>query len=92
MSSLTIFLYGALGALAIELITVYQHSLTDRPVPARYRQPGFWVVRLLMVVVAGGLPLTYGVEQPLLALHIGASAPLIIQSLARGAIAEDRDA
>ena len=43
----------------------------------------FWIIRLLLAVVAGGIVLAYEIKQkPLLALNIGISAPLILKQLA----------
>jgi CBS-domain-containing membrane protein len=79
------FIWGFCGSVAVEVITLYQvyHS-HPMVVPQRYRRKGFWVVRFFLSIVAGGLALAYDIDKPLLALNIGASAPLIFQALAQG--------
>jgi hypothetical protein len=43
----------------------------------------FWVARLLLAMTAGGLAIAYDIKTPVLALHIGAATPLIVQALAK---------
>jgi hypothetical protein len=80
------FLCGMGGSIAVELVTLvqaYEHEPIN--LPARYRQVGFYIVRSLLVVAAGLLAVAYGVyDRPILSVNIGASAPLLIQALARG--------
>ena len=52
--------------------------------PDRYRHPGFWLVRLVIAVFGGGVAVAYKVQNPVAALQIGASAPLIYKALAKG--------
>jgi len=35
-------------------------------------------------MIAGGLSVAYNIDNPILAINIGASTPLIVQTLARG--------
>jgi hypothetical protein len=79
------FLWGVGGSLAVEIITLYQAYHAQRiDIPERYRRIGFWIVRALLSAIAGGLAVAYEIDNRLLAANIGASAPLIIQALARG--------
>jgi len=79
------FVWGFLGSLAVEVITLYQAYHSRRiSIPERYKRVGFWVVRFFLSLIAGGLAVAYEIDRPLLAVNIGASAPLIIQALARG--------
>lgn len=79
------FLWGVGGSVAVEIITLYQvyHS-RNLKFPERYRLIGFWVVRVFLCLIAGGLAVAYAIDKPILALNIGASAPLIFQALAQG--------
>jgi ABC-type microcin C transport system permease subunit YejE len=85
MTALEQFLWGVGGSVAVEIITLYQvyHSRNIR-FPERYRRKGFWAIRLFLCLIAGGLAVAYAIEKPILALNIGASAPLIFQALAQG--------
>jgi hypothetical protein len=86
MTPLVSFLWGFGGSLAVEVAAVNQLWQNDPAgMPARYKNPWFWFCRLLLAVTGGGLTLAYGIkDNPVLAANIGASAPLILQTLARG--------
>lgn len=76
------FIWGFLGSLAVEIMSVY--NTWDR-IPCRYKQISFWLVRLIVACIGGGLAHAYNIESnPLLAANIGASAPAIINSLQGG--------
>lgn len=54
-------------------------------VPAHYKNPWFWACRLLLACIGGGLTIAYGIkENPILAVNVGAAAPLIVRALASG--------
>jgi hypothetical protein len=85
----TTFIFGFLGSLAVEVINLYQiyqvatvNSPKTRILPARYRRAGFWIIRFLVAVIAGGLAVAHGIDKPLLAINIGAATPLLVQALA----------
>ena len=76
------FIWGFVGSLAVEVMSVYN---TWDSIPSRYRQVSFWMVRLVVACIGGGLAHAYNIENnPLLAANIGASAPAIIHSLQGG--------
>jgi len=79
------FLCGMGGSIAVELVTLYE-AFQSEPLklPARYRSFWFYLIRLLLAMAAGGLALAYEIEKPLLAVNVGVSAPLLLQTLARG--------
>jgi hypothetical protein len=79
------FLWGFGGSAAVEVVTVYHHFTAEsEQLPGRYKSGLFWVIRLLLAIVAGGLAVGYGIQDRLLAANIGAATPLIIQALAQG--------
>jgi hypothetical protein len=81
------FIWGFCGSLAVEVVVLYQAYHSRKiSIPQRYKHFGFWVVRLFLSVIAGGLAVAYEIDKPILAANIGASAPLIIQALARGLV------
>ena len=88
MSSLTplmAFWWGAGGSLAIEILSLYNEIKTANTsgLPAYYKNPLFWFVRLLVTAIAGGLAIAEEAAKPLLATNIGASAPAILQLLTK---------
>ncbi len=79
------FIWGFCGSLAVEIVTLYNVYHKSRiAFPERYKRKGFWVIRLFLSAIAGGLAIAYEIDKPLLALNIGAATPLIIQALAQG--------
>jgi hypothetical protein len=96
VSNLQQFLWGFLGSLAVEIVQIHCLLDTSRKLPLRYSRPIYWIARLLLALTAGGLAVAYDIETPVLALHVGAATPLIVQALAQnlghllGAHGEDR--
>ena len=79
------FIWGFCGSVAVEIVTLYNVYNKHRiAFPERYRRKGFWVVRIFLSAIAGGLAVAYEIDKPILALNIGAATPLIIQALAQG--------
>src|SRR5580704_15287127 len=82
---LVTFLCGFGGSIASEIVVLYQfYQIEPFVLPERYGKPSFWVVRVLMAVVGGGLALAYEIDKPLLAANIGAATPLIIKAFSEG--------
>jgi hypothetical protein len=80
------FLYGIFGGLLAEFLGLYQlRTQAPDSLPAYFRSPFYWLVTLLMILAGGGLVYIYDQSglalKPLIAVNIGASAPLIIGSL-----------
>ena len=74
-------LYGLGGSAAVEvlrLVVAYERG----SIPARYKKVGFWVVRTVLGLFAGLLVVAYEIQSPILAMHIGAATPAIIQNFA----------
>jgi hypothetical protein len=78
------FLCGFGGSVAVEIVLLNQFMQTDSALPERYKKPAFWVVRILLAIVGGGLALAYEIDKPLLAANIGAATPLIIKAFSEG--------
>jgi len=84
MTDLQVFLWGFGGSAAIEVVNLYHiYQAKDVTIPERYKRKGFWFIRFLLAVMAGGLALAYKIDTPLLAVNIGAATPLILQALSQ---------
>jgi hypothetical protein len=81
-STLQIFLVGLFGGLLLELVHWYALIKQDRSTTL-IRNPVYWAVSLLMAVAGGGLAVLYfgSRAEGIVALHVGLSAPLILQKL-----------
>ncbi len=83
--TLTALGFGIFGGLLVELLKWYRIVQEKPTVPPWAKEPIYWIVTILMIL-AGGI-LAYGWSMVneitfLLAMNIGASAPLIIAGLA----------
>jgi hypothetical protein len=88
MTNLEIFLWGFSGCVAVDVVNAAQYFHTsDETFPRRYKRPMFYVLRLMMAIIGGGLAVAYGIDKPLLAANIGAATPLIIQAFAQSSAA-----
>ncbi len=77
------FLWGFLGSLAVEIVQIHCLLGTSRKLPVRYSTSIYWIARLLLALTAGSLAVAYDIKTPVLALHVGAATPLIVQALAQ---------
>ena len=80
------FLLGVAGGFVAEFLGLFK---LRREAPERWpkylKTPIYWIISIVMMVVGGGLVILYissdAAVTPVLALNIGASAPLILQVL-----------
>lgn len=78
-----IFAVGCVGGFAGDAAAIWGARLS-RP-PDYVRSPYFWLCAIGMAIVGGGLAVLYGYpREAILVVNIGASAPLLMQSLASG--------
>lgn len=77
-----VFLLGCVGG-GINEFLHWWNLRTEPEFPIYARRPTYWIITAIMVVIGGGLAFLYLGASPdtLLALHIGLSAPLILQKL-----------
>ena len=80
-----IFLWAAGGSLAVEVMSLYNEMKAERPtgLPTYYKNLTFWLVRLIVASIAGGLAVAEAANSALIAINIGASAPALLQLLSR---------
>lgn len=85
MTAIEIFTWGFAGSVAVDVVTAAQFfNAPTLVIPERYRHIAFYVVRLLLAFIAGGLAIAYEIDKALLAANIGAATPLIVQAFAQG--------
>lgn len=77
-----IFLCGVFGSVIVEALAILRYYQRPGGFPKRYEKKGFWVVRTVIAIAGGVLAVLYGPANLLLAAHVGASAPLIISTMA----------
>lgn len=81
-TSIQVFLAGLAGGALLELIHWY--TLRREPeFPVYARSGRYWIVSALMALAGGLLAFLYfgGRAEGIVALHVGVSAPLILQKL-----------
>jgi hypothetical protein len=84
MSVVWAFWLGFGGSIAVEVLAAIRCYYPPRTqLPHRYREIPFYILRLFLALIAGGLAAAYQVQSPILAIHIGASAPLILAAFAQ---------
>jgi hypothetical protein len=81
-----VFAAGIFGGFVAEAVRWYKVRESEN-YPTYLKSPLYWVATLIMIIVGGFLASIYGVNQvnALLAINIGASAPLIITTLVSAA-------
>jgi hypothetical protein len=77
-----VFITGFAGGIILELVHWYAIRKNGRW-PAYGRSPLYWAISALMCAAGGGLAVLYfgGRAEGIVALHVGLSAPLILQKL-----------
>jgi|SRR6185503_17865566 len=80
------FAWGFLGSMAVEVVALFrlfQKAEGEFTLPLRYRSTLYWIVRIFLAAIGGGLAIAYEIENPLLAANIGAATPAIVTALTR---------
>lgn len=85
-SLLSFFLLGVAGGFVVEFLGLFKLRKEDPEQWPKYlKRPIYWAISIGMMIVGGGLVILYmesdATVTPVLALNIGASAPLILQVL-----------
>jgi hypothetical protein len=78
----SVFLAGFVGGVLADILLLTEYR---KAIPPEYiRSVFYWMMVLVLAVLGGGLTVLYGVHnvQGLLAVNLGASAPLTIKSFA----------
>lgn len=80
------FFWGVCGGILAELLGLFKiRRESPNALPAWIKSPFYWAITVLMILAGGGLVIIYlrsGVSlQAIVAVNLGASAPLLIGSL-----------
>jgi hypothetical protein len=76
-----------IGSLVVEIGAACRAAANDNgDVPDRYKKIPYLIVRGLLALSAGALAVVFDPKTALAAFYIGASAPLVLDKLAQGAI------
>ncbi len=79
------FFWGFLGSIAVEIVAAaHDYNSSGERLPDKYKRIDFYILRVLLAVVAGGLAVAYQIDKAILAFNIGAATPLIIQEFTTG--------
>lgn len=80
-----VFFWGFLGSAAVDVVEAAQYlNLPVIKFPPKYRRVAFYILRLLLAMVAGSLAVAYQIDKEILAFNIGAAAPLIVHAFTQG--------
>lgn len=82
------FIYGLAGGVSAEVSGLFKiRKIVGGSCPDYMKSYSYWVITILMALVGGGLVSVYiasGIEfKPILALNIGATAPLFFEAIVR---------
>lgn len=76
---------GVLGSLAVEVASAVKDCLAiEGRCPERYKKFPYLLFRTVLAFVSGALPVIMASPNPFNAFYLGASAPLILDRLAKG--------
>jgi len=75
--------FGTIGGVAVEVVNIVRAYEDKGTLAKRYRQPVFLAARTTLALIGGALAVAYGNLSPLLAFHVGAATPAIVQNFSR---------
>ncbi len=78
-----IFVWGFFGSAAVEIAAIIRRLESPGRLPVRYKKRWYWLVRTLYGFVSGMLAVAYGIDNAIVAIHIGIATPLILSQLAK---------
>ncbi len=86
MSELQVFFWGVFGGVGVEIVGVFaiRHNKPE-DFPHWVKSPAYYIIAGIMVLFGGGFALAYALSSvnmnPILAVQIGASTPLLLRRL-----------
>src|SRR4051812_8807487 len=84
MENAYIFIWAVLGSLLVDLSFLDEEYQAEGAFPKRYKDGYYLALRFAIALAAGAIAIAQKINTPLFAIQVGASAPLILQRLARG--------
>jgi hypothetical protein len=85
--SVSLFWVGVLGSVVVEIGACARAAANaEGDLPARYRKPVYLFVRGLLALSGGTLAVVFDSPTALAAFYLGASAPIVLDKLAQGAL------
>lgn len=79
LSPLEAFICGASGSVLIEVLDILAYYRRGT-LPERYQKIPFWISRIALVLGSGFIAYAHDVQTKILAVHLGAATPLIVQA------------
>lgn len=77
------FLWGLFGSIAAEIVPLVKASRSDDPLPEPFHKISHWLARSLVAIAGGLMAVAAQAQHPLLAVHIGVTAPLVLSQWQR---------
>ena len=85
IGEITPYWVGFIGSVTVEIGAALKDcSELNGRCPERYKQTAYLIFRTAMAFASGALPVVMDAPNALTAFYLGASAPLILDRLARG--------
>ena len=76
------FFFGVAGSVSVDVLAAAElFNAKKLAIPPRYKNPWFFVTRVLVALIGGLLAIAGEAGNPLNALNVGASAPLGFRAL-----------
>lgn len=83
------YVWGVLGSVAVEAAAALASCVQEGfALPARYRHLAYPIIRLIVALCAGMMPIVLDAQSIYAAFYLGASAPLLLDRLAKGVESE----
>lgn len=84
---ISLFWVGFLGSAVVEIGACARAAANSNgDIPARYKKPAYLLVRVLLALAGGTLAVVFDATTALTAFYLGASAPIVLDKLAQGAL------
>lgn len=84
---MSVFWTGFLGSIVVEVGTMARACANmDGGIPQRYKSFIYLPVRFLLALCGGAIATVFDAKTGLVAFYLGASAPVVIDKLAQGAL------
>lgn len=87
VGEVSLFWAGVIGSAVVEIGNCFRAMANaDGDLPNRYKKVPYLIVRTLLALSGGTLAVVFDAQSPLVAFYLGASAPIVLDKLAQGAM------